>query len=269
MTEKFSKRYGYQQAYVKEIVVREDAPFELRAALIQIAYECGFRPTSLRSVMCRVLRKKPDVNNWSDFPNVDGEVHALVHECKWYQVYDIIEEIYSFMLETPFSYNADRFEAEINDYFCENGIGWKISRGRLEIRGPEAFEDALNTAERELDNNEFRTARKELHEARRDLSRRPTADITGGIQHSMAALECVAREACGDTKATLGEIMKRYPNIVPRPLDEAVSKIWGYASENARHVREGREATFEEAELVVGMVAAIATYLARKRETSA
>ncbi len=67
-------------------------------------------------------------------------------------------------------------------------------------------------------------------------------------------------------KATLGEIMKRYPDIVPRPLDVAIEKAWGYASENARHVREGRESTFEEAELVVGMVAALATYLARKHE---
>ncbi len=82
----------------------------------------------------------------------------------------------------------------------------------------------------------------------------------------MAALECVAREACGDAKANLGDIMKSYSDTVPRPLDEAITKAWGYASENARHVREGRGPTFEEAELVVGMVAVLARYLARKHE---
>ncbi len=60
--------------------------------------------------------------------------------------------------------------------------------------------------------------------------------------------------------------MKRYPDVIPRPLDEAVSKAWGFASEHARHIREGREPTFEEAELVVGVAAAITTYLVRKHE---
>lgn len=266
MTEQFSKRHGYQQAHETEITVRQDAPYELRGIMIQIAYECGFQPKTLRPLVCRILRKRPDLDNWSEYPNINDEVHVLVDNCEWYQVYDIIEGISGAMREAPYSYEFEKFESEINDYFCENGIGWKLSEGRLEMRGPGVFEEIIDTAERQLDTKKFSTAQSELHEARRDLSRRPAPDITGGIQHSMAALECVAREACGDTKATLGDIMKRYPDTVPRPLDEAIAKTWGYASENARHVREGREPTFEEAELVVGMVAALATYLARKHE---
>jgi hypothetical protein len=170
------------------------------------------------------------------------------------------------MREAPYSYDAEKFESELNDYFLENGIGWKLSAGVIEMRGPEAFEEVVVTAERELETRKLSTARNELHEALHDLSRRPSPDVTGAIQHSMAALECVAREACGDEKANLGDIMKRYRDIVPRPLDEAISKAWGYASENARHIREGREPTFEEAELVVGIVSALSTYLARKHE---
>jgi len=44
-----------------------------------------------------------------------------------------------------------------------------------------------------------------------------------------------------------------------------VSKLWGFASENARHVSEGREPSFAEAELLVSVVAAAATYLAKKQ----
>ena len=80
----------------------------------------------------------------------------------------------------------------------------------------------------------------------------------------MAALECVARVCCGDEKSTLGEILKRYRDLIPKPLDEAVTKIWGFASENARHINEGREPTIEEAELVVTMVAGVSTYLSKK-----
>jgi hypothetical protein len=266
MTERFSKRHGYHQPHETEIWVRQDAPYELRDVVVQLAYECGFSPKSLRAVICRLLRKRPDPNNWSDYPNVDDEVHELVDACNWYRVYDIIEGLIATMCEAPYSYDADKFERELNDYFLENGIGWKLSMGIIEIRGPEVFEEVVNTAERQLEAQNLSTARNELHEALRDLSRRPSPDVTGAIQHSMAALECVAREACGQEKANLGDIMKRYRDIVPRPLDEAISKAWGYASENARHIREGREPTFEEAELVVGMVAAISTYLARKHE---
>ncbi|MHB8181434.1 MAG: AbiJ-NTD4 domain-containing protein [Acidithiobacillus ferrivorans] len=266
MTEKFSKRHGYQQAHETEIIVRQDAPHELRGIVVQLAYECGFRPGNLRSLVCRILRKRPDSNNWSEYPNIDNEVHELVDGCDWYRVYDIIEGISGAMRETPYSYESEKFESEMNDYFLENGVGWKLSNGKVEMRGPGLFEEIIGTAEWQLETKKFSTARNELHEARRDLSRRPAPDITGGIQHSMAALECVARETCGDAKATLGDIIKRYPDIVPRPLDEAIAKAWGYASENARHIREGREPTFEEAELVVGMVAALATYLARKHE---
>jgi hypothetical protein len=59
MNESFSKRHGYQPSE-KEITVRYDAPYELRGVLIDIAYEIGFRPKTLRPVVCRALRKRPD-----------------------------------------------------------------------------------------------------------------------------------------------------------------------------------------------------------------
>lgn len=66
----------------------------------------------------------------------------------------------------------------------------------------------------------------------------------------------------------LRSALKEYTasNVIPKPLDEAVTKIWGFASENARHINEGREPAFEEAELVVSMVAGISSYLAKKHE---
>lgn len=128
------------------------------------------------------------------------------------------------------------------------------------------LEETVRVAESLLQTKGLKTARNELLEALRDLSRRPNPDITGAIQHSMSALECAAREVCGDARATLGDIMKRHRDLIPRPLDEAVSKVWGYASENARHLRESGEPTFEEAELVVNIASAIATYSVRKHE---
>jgi hypothetical protein len=80
----------------------------------------------------------------------------------------------------------------------------------------------------------------------------------------MGALECTAREATGDARATLGEVLRRHSDLLRRPIDEAISKLWGYASEMARHVREGRVPERPEAELLVGTAALLCTYLAKK-----
>jgi hypothetical protein len=136
--------------------------------------------------------------------------------------------------------------------------------GLLESRGPEAFVVAVDTARNTLQETRLPTARQEIHEALRDLSRRPEPDLTGAIHHAMGALECTAREATGDVRATLGEILKRHPDLLPKPIDEAASKLWGYASEVARHLREGRSPARAEAELLVGTATALCIYLAEK-----
>ena len=264
--EPFSRRHGFRRTTEAEISVRHDAPYDLRGVLVELAYGCGFRPKSLRSLVCRVLLKRPDPNNWSEYPNIDYEVRELLDNCDWYRVYDVAEALYQKMSEAPYSYDPEKFQTELNAYFIENGIGWQLTDGRIEVRGPEALQEAMETAKSALNSYELKTAQQELHEALMDLSRRPEPDISGAVQHSMAALECVAREIAGNPRATLGEIIKRESGLIPKPLDGAVVKAWGYASEYARHIREGRESSYEEAELVVGICASVSTYLVKKKK---
>jgi len=262
--EPFSRRHQFRQSNEVEISVRHDAPYDLRGVLVELAYSCGFGPKSLRSLVCRVLLKRPDPNNWSEYPNIDCEVRELLDNCDWYRIYDVAEALYQKMSEAPYSYDPGKFETELNAYFIENGVGWQLTEGRIEVRGPEVLQEAVEKAKSALESYGLKTARQELHESLMDLSRRPEPDISGAVQHSMAALECVAREIAGNPKATLGEIIKRESGLIPKPLDDAVAKAWGYASEHARHIREGRESSYEEAELVVGICASVSAYLVKK-----
>jgi hypothetical protein len=41
----------------------------------------------------------------------------------------------------------------------------------------------------------------------------------------MGCLEAVTRDITGDEKLTLGEILKKRPELVPAPLDTALSKV--------------------------------------------
>ena len=256
----FSRRYGLFSIKEKEITVREDAPEGLRGFIRMAYYDLNKNPSDLRSITTRVLKIPPDSNNWSEYPNIDCEVGQHLNNCEWYFVYDIIEKI----IQKLKVEEKEKFANEINEYFVTNGIGWKIVRGQIETRGDEVFETSIKTVVAVLESAKLQTAKSEIREALIDLSRRPTPDLTGAIQHSLACLECVTREITGDPKSTLGDLMKKFPGIIPIPLDQAVAKIWGFTSEQGRHLREGKTPEYMEAELVVEVTSAISTYLGKK-----
>ncbi len=133
----------------------------------------------------------------------------------------------------------------------------------IKLRGEEAFEATLECAKETLNAANVPTSANEIKEAIKDLPRRPNPGITGAIQHSVAALECLSRKVTDEPTMTLGRIIKENPQIVPQPLNDVVSKIFGFASIKGRHLEEGKEPTFEEAELVVHLSAAICTYLCK------
>lgn len=255
----FSRRHGYIGT-PPEITIREDAPEDLRYVVLAEALEAGLTPASLRTIASRVLRTRPDPGNWSEYPNIWDEVQRLIFDCPWFQVYDIIEGVLRDINEP----RRQQYRDALNAFFIERGIGWRLEDAQVIARGEEAFELAIPAATDELARAGRLTARSEIEEALRDLSRRPEPDLTGAIHHSIGALECVARDVTNDPRSTLGEILRRNPGLLPRPLDAAVSQIWGYSSEYARHIREGQIPEREDAELVVGMAATIATYVSRK-----
>ena len=77
----------------------------------------------------------------------------------------------------------------------------------------------------------------------------------------MASLECLARDISG-SKKTLGAFIKDLN--LPPPVDEAVEKMWGFASNQGRHIKKGKELKFAEAMLTVHFCAAIISYLSQK-----
>lgn len=265
----FSKRHGYIKA--KEIAIWEDAPEPLRMFVLDQAVGLGLTPTALRQLLCSLLRVAPDSYNWSDYPNVWNEVQQLGCNCDWYRFYDFIELLTETLgkrwpddsSSKDAAGRCKTFHDAVNEFFVEEGIGWQMVDGEIITRGTETFESNIHSAVEALGAANRLTAQNEIHEAIGDLSRRPEADLTGAIQHAMAALECVARDVCGDEKATLGEVIKRYPNTIPKPLDQSIDKAWGFASEMARHIREGRNPERKEVELIVGLAATVATYLSR------
>jgi hypothetical protein len=254
----FADRHGYRPME-KEISVREEAPTAVREGLIALAGRHGLGPSRLRAAVCEALLRIPDEDNWSSGP-VMREVTMLVRGAPWYKIYDIAESLHAAVaLQEP----TDDFEQQVNALFREHGVGWEMANGQVVARGGEAFTAVPTEAMAVLNQAGRVTAANEIHQAIQDLSRRPQPDITGAIQHGMAALECVARDATGEPSKTLGQLVARFN--LPKPLDEAVAKLWGFASNHGRHVAERSAPAFEDAELVVTVAAAVSIYLSRPR----
>lgn len=266
MTKRFSDREGYRPS-AAQITVREDAPPSLRAAIPMIAKEAGMSPSAMRRVICEVLLVPQDLDNWSEYPNIWGEVVRLIKDAKWYQVYDIAEALYS-EFDITFDRGIQprgRFEQRLNDFLMENGIGWQLRDGQITRRGSEAFDRSTHEVPERLEESGFQRIANEMREALQDISRRPQPDITGAIQHAMAALEATAREVTGQPNPTLGKLISMLG--LPVPLDQAVHKLWGYASEYGRHIREQQDVDHAEAELIVTLAGSLCAFLAQRQAT--
>jgi hypothetical protein len=184
--------------------------------------------------------------------------------------------------ESEKAHSAIRIEKEYiyREYRNFTGINEKISANietRLDIgnnsymdntwihpSADDAYKQILDIARLTLEKQGFSRSAEEMKLAIENLSKTPEPNLTGAVRHAVGALEAVAREVTGDRKVTLGKIAARHPETFPGQLSQVVSKIWGYSSEFARHVREDRELHWEESQLVVGLSAALVTYLAQK-----
>lgn len=254
----FSERHGYSNSS-KPIKIRYEAPEEMRLGILNVARKAGFDPDSMRTVICFVLDELPLTSqNWSA-QNIMRECEVLIASCEWFEVYDICE---AFAQEAARKNNGKNFEEQLNKFFQKKGVGWKIEYGLLSVRGEEDYEVVITQAKTALEEADRKTAAEELKEALQDLSRRPEADITGAIQHSMAALECLAKDISGDSNKTLGALIEQLQ--LPSPVDEAVKKMWGFASNQGRHIAEGRRPNFSEAMLTVHFCSALISYLSQR-----
>ena len=259
MPQTFSDRHGYSPA--SEITVREDAPKELRQAILAIALNLYMKPWQIRNIVCDVLLLEPFPTPMHD-PDGWRSTKQRINDCPWYKVYDIAEALYAGFDDLITRNETMRFTDRLNQYFREEGIGWEMRDGQIVYRGSDAFAETTREAVSVLEKSGLPNAASEMREALQDISRRPEPDRTGAIDHAMAALEATAREVTGKPKPTLGKLIPELD--LPKPLDIAVDKLWGYASEYARHGKEGRTVGTDETELLVSVACAVCTFLTKR-----
>jgi hypothetical protein len=104
---------------------------------------------------------------------------------------------------------------------------------------------------------------RELKEAHSDLTKRPDPDLTGVVQHCMAALEGTAKVIAGVEAGTLNDVLKNRKLKFPSHLSAMLDKAWGFASDRGRHVKEGHPVSYPDAELMLNLCEGMIVYLLR------
>jgi hypothetical protein len=136
----------------------------------------------------------------------------------------------------------------------------------LEAQAAEENRVDMMPVTRLLESAKHKATMRELREAQLDLLKRPDPDITGAIQHSMAALECTAKLISGSDRGTLGDVLRQRKLPLVTTLNELLEKAWAFSSDRARHVADAKPISYRDAELVLGLAEAMIVYLLRSPE---
>jgi hypothetical protein len=274
----FSKRQCYVRP--KEIVYRDELSDELRQPIIDILRRAASRAV-LRDTLARIFnpygldaipkREGPMAITQEESHPDFTDIKRVLLACEWFRLYDLIEDLYgqldfhdTELRNEDEEFQSYPFQQSLNEYFEYAGIGWKLAAGKVIARGDDAFEHAAQTAQGELKASGRVTAAERIESAIRNLSLRPKPDFSGAVSHATGAMECVLHDITGKGM-TLGDYVKKRPDLFPGAMKMAFGALWGYASEEgARHGKEGVEPPREEAEFIVTIAAALTTYLNRK-----
>ncbi len=160
-----------------------------------------------------------------------------------------------------FATAASTFTGELNGFFIEEGVGWQLVDGQIVARGDKGFQDAVKMAATQLNENQRPTAASHIKFAVKALSERPTPDTAGAVAHATSAVECLLNDITGQVM-TLGKYLDKHQGLFHPALKKALDGVYGYASDaGARHGREGREPSFDEAQFALTTCVAACTLL--------
>jgi hypothetical protein len=205
---RFSQRYGYieRPTVSPSDLIREDAPEGVRVGFLELFKE-RLGPGNLREIVCRVLRKRPDPNSWSVYPNIWEEVQELVHEAPWPMFYDVVEAVVESYSGTERKSVAD----QLNELSTEEQLAWHIVNAPVVLRTGDVTDEIVAYAEEGLEDSGRSTALTELQKAVQALSRRPQPDTRDAVRWALGAMEAVARDITGDRNVKLPGLRGHFP----------------------------------------------------------
>jgi hypothetical protein len=262
----FAERYGYRPTRL-EIQV-EDLDDETRTALWNVAYTVLLRKAESFSALTPQIRQgvaaiwaghlKQRLDEVPDGPSrINKFFSTMILEAEWFDTLSFIEAAAD---RWPVEREAEVFRRVVNDILAANMSAYRfVGAEIIRITEPEQI-DAVTRAQ--TDAESVPAAKTHLENAARLLNDRKEPDYANSIKESVSAVESVARQVTGNPKATLGDALKKVPNLHPAMRD-AWLKMYGYTSDASgiRHASDGMPVNVDTALYFLVTCSAFVSYL--------
>ena len=281
---KFSQRYGYTK--IEQAFQRERVDTTLRTALWNIIsvgmwdqwkpyseyvtdYGVGYSQDSQRinAISKRLWLNyfKRHLDDLPEFKRYDGQRGAYdffkeyFFSCKWYEVYDFIE----FLIQDKDTLIDAEAIKILNVVLKRENAAYRIVGVEIvEITGAneiKAIEDALSHPDDPV--------REHIRTALAMLSDRNEPDYRNSIKEAISAVEATCRLVTGMKVATLGDALKKIPDLHPA-LQKAFLALYGFTSDTAgiRHsLLDEPNLTYADAKFMLVACSAFVSYLRSKQ----
>jgi hypothetical protein len=255
--EKFSERYGYKSE--ESALIYENAPEQIRVGLREVLEICGYKtPSNQRTIVCKALRRMPDENNWTDYPNVDFEVTELINGLIWYNFYNLCEKLSKRI--------GGNFEDNLNKLFREENIGYQIKEGKIDKLGTADFRKITEQAMLILSSPRFEVPSKQYSKAMNFRNSLPP-DYPNAVKEAVNSVEGILQIVAKMPGVAMPAILTGLNPQLPSGLKKLYDGLYGYGSgsEGARHSGVGGHVpTAEEAEFIIHSCSAAIRYIVHK-----
>jgi len=261
----FSARYGYKGKGTD--MIYEDAPEAVRVGLREILQEMAFgTPSYQRVIICKALRRRPDPNNWSEYPNINDEVDDLIHGLEWYEFYDMCEKIARLEEIKEIGYVSGSYQSifayNLNQLLEEENVGYKMVDSYIEKVGSQEFREAVEAALDSLKNPRYKAPLGQFKKALGFRNQLPP-DYANAVKEAVNAIEGTLQIATEKAGEALPSILTNLQAKFPSHFKRIIKEIYGYgsASEGARHAAVGGYVpSSDEAEFIIHVSAAAIAY---------
>lgn len=272
---KFSQRHGYTE--IERAFQRERVDDTLRTSLWNVISICMWnlweRPSeyhgySSNSERIHTISKriwfhylKRDLDRLPRFKRDFNEMGAYdvfkdyFFRCKWYEVYDFIE----FLIQDRDTFLDAKAIEFLNDVLQTENAAYRIVGTEIveitDTNEIKAIEDALSHPDAPV--------REHIRTALTMLSDREKPDYRNSIKESISAVEATCRLVTGMENATLGDALKKIPDLHPA-LKNSFLALYGFTSDadGIRHsLLEESNLTYRDAKFMLVACSAFVSYL--------
>lgn len=270
---RFSERIGA----VRRILQKDSMNEALKNSLWNVMYQQLWEPHARHDnrIASNVPQGKLMLALWTDhfhqptdqayvqFPNLLRQIRDAYMESEWSAVYDLIE----FVVNYPRSkIDNAQLVSKFNAVLEKHLSAYRFVGSTL---APITSEEEIIALEEAMSHgDQFKPAVTHLETAIASLADRSSPDYRNSIKESISAVEAVCQILTSDSKATLGQALKKI-GIHPA-LEKGFSSIYGYTSDASgiRHALSAEPTVdADDAKFFLVSCSAFVNYLIAKSTT--